>query len=129
MVSSRQKGNNNENCVKEILEEKGFLVEKTKPKYWRAKGNTDFFGVFDLWGIPIKDSKYNKQVLVQVKSRKQYGKEKQGVEDFVRTQTNNETYEAYFAWPEGRGRNKVWKFEHINKTGEGENIICLTEDW
>lgn len=129
MVTTRTKGNQNENKVKEILEKKGFLVEKTRHKHWRAAGNTDFFGLFDLWGIPKKDSLFNKQVLVQVKSRKQYGKEKLGVEEFVRKETKSESYEAYFVWHEGRGRGKVWKFEYIDKTGEGKNIICSEEDW
>jgi len=127
MANSRAKGNKNENEVKEIMQNAGFFVEKQKAKPRFAKGNTDFFGEFDLICVPKITSKHQEQVFIQVRSRKQYGKEKSGVEEFVKE--TKPTFKAYFSWPEGRGRNKLWKFELIKKKGQGCNTFQSQEDW
>ena len=103
------------------MENLHFLVEKQRPKPRFAKGNTDFWGVFDLLCVPTKECKYDLPIFIQVRSRKQYGKEKAGVENFAKEV--KPFFRGAFAWPETVGRNKTWKFEYITQERKGKDII------
>jgi hypothetical protein len=118
VVSTRSKGNRSENAVKALMESKGYIVEKQKAKYWKAAGNTDFFGCFDLVCLPTEDCEedFPHIQMIQVRSRKQYGKEKQPIQEFVNATVP--IFKAYIAWPIPHPtdkRKKVWEFEQIEK--------------
>lgn len=108
------------------MENLKFLVEKQRPKPRFAKGNTDFWGVFDLLCVPTIKCKHDVPFFIQVRSRKQYGKEKADLEKFV--QEVKPFFNGFFAWPENKGRSKIWKFEYIKKERDGKNFIFSEED-
>lgn len=101
------------------MEKRGYLVEKQKPKHFRAAGNTDFFGCFDLICVPtinLKDDDLFPSVqMIQVRSRKQYGKEKEAVQEFVNTTRGG--IRSFIVWPvqdPADKRKKAWEFQEIS---------------